>query len=148
MAKCAFKVVNDFELLDGVHALLFDATNTNTGKQKRITTTFEILLEQRCLGLHADIIYQSYLSSMQVSQSMEKQRILMIPGSKNWTVSFALLTLIKEQSGNGRIPSMIGDIVELTKFYSGLTVTCRKQPGQGKITESCWNWLQYILDVL
>ena len=52
MAKCAFKVVNDFELLDGVHALLFDATNSNIEHQN-----IEILLEQPCLGLHADIIY-------------------------------------------------------------------------------------------
>ena len=36
----------------------------------------------------------------------------------------------------------------LVKFYSGLTVTSRKQPVQGSITESCWNCLRYILDVL
>ena len=52
-------------------------------------------------------------------------------------VSLVLLTLINEQSRNGRIPSMIGDIVGLRKYYSGLIFIYRKQPDQGKIIESC-----------
>ena len=122
MAKCVFKVVNGFELLDSVHALVFDTTNSNTGRWEGSSTTFETLLEQPCFGLHADIIYQSYLSIMQVSQSVEKQRVLMIHCSKNLKVPLVLLILLKEQSGNGQIASVIEDTVGLTKFYSGLTL--------------------------
>ena len=118
-------------------ALVFDTTNSNTGQWKGSSTIFETLLEQPCFGLHADIICQSYLSSMQVSKSVEKQSVLMIHCSNNLKVFLVLLTLIKEQPGNGQIPSVIGDIGGLTNFHFGLTVTCRKQPDQGRITESC-----------
>ena len=41
MAKCVFKVVNYFKLLDGVHALVFDITASNTGRWKGNFAIFE-----------------------------------------------------------------------------------------------------------
>ena len=45
MAKCVFKIVVKFELLNGVHSLVFDTIASNIGHWKRGSTVFESILE-------------------------------------------------------------------------------------------------------
>ena len=51
MAKCVFKIVNDYQLIDSVHALVFDTTASNTGKWSGASTIFGLMLERPLLWL-------------------------------------------------------------------------------------------------
>ena len=51
MAKCVFRVINEFELIDMVHALVFDTTASNKGRRKGCVTLFEAMLDHPVLWL-------------------------------------------------------------------------------------------------
>ena len=51
MAKCVYKVIDDLDLLDGVHALVFDTTASNTGRLKGSSTIFGDMLGRPVLWL-------------------------------------------------------------------------------------------------
>ena len=95
MAKCLFKLVNDFELLNGVLALVFDTTASNTGWWKGSSTIFEAMLEQPWLWLACrHNISELFIKHVSIAICGEMKG-LMIHSSKNLNVFFVLLTLIK-----------------------------------------------------
>ena len=51
MAKCIFKIMNDFELIESVGALVFDTTASNTGQWRGSATLFEVMLQRSLLWL-------------------------------------------------------------------------------------------------
>ena len=51
MAKCVFKIMNDFELIESVGALVFGTTASNTGQWRGSATLFEVMLQRSLLWL-------------------------------------------------------------------------------------------------
>ena len=51
MAKCVFKIMNDFELIESVGALVFDTTASNTGQWRGSARLFEVMLQRSLLWL-------------------------------------------------------------------------------------------------
>ena len=51
MAKCVFKIMNDFELIESMGALVFDTTASNTGQWRGSATLFEVMLQCSLLWL-------------------------------------------------------------------------------------------------
>ena len=51
MAKCVFKIMNDFELIESVGAVVFGTTASNTGQWRGSATLVEVMLQRSLLWL-------------------------------------------------------------------------------------------------
>ena len=87
MAKCVFKIMNDFELIESVGALVFDTTASNTDQWRGVQRCLKSCYNAPCFGLHADTIYQNFLLSMPIPLFVVHRRVRMTPFLRNSKLS-------------------------------------------------------------